>query len=61
MASITKTFRKLSPEDMKEAKSLVKGLMDMDGMTQKDAAREAIKIMTSEASKDRDELIGKMT
>jgi hypothetical protein len=59
--SITKTFRKLSPEDRKEAKSLMKDLMSQDGMGQKDAAREAISIMTADANKDRDKLIKEMT
>jgi len=58
---ITKAFRKLSPESRAEAKSIMADLMENDGMTQKDASREAVKMMLNEALDGRDELIKKMS
>ena len=59
--SITKAFRKLPPEDRKEAKLIMEDLMNTDGVSRKDAAREAISMMLTESMDSRDELIKKMS
>jgi hypothetical protein len=58
--SITKAFRKLSPEDREEAKTLMKDLMDQDGMEKEDAAKEAIDIMLRESADERERVMGQL-
>jgi len=57
---ITKAFRKLSKEDREEAKSIMSDLVKNDGMSQDDAASEALTIMLTEAMDGRDDLLTRM-
>ena len=55
--SITTAFGKLSPDDRKEAKSLMKDFIEQDGMEKQDAAKAAIDMMMADSETERDNII----
>ena len=57
----TKALRKLPPHIRDEVKSIMDDLIKNDGMTQKEAGREAVQIILDESLTSRDELIKKMS
>lgn len=55
--SITTAFRKLSPDDRKEAKGLMKDFVEQDGMDKQEAAKAAINMMLADSESERENII----